>query len=110
LAVFTTQASKYAFFVPVAIGLGLLSSKIKDLYKRNVFRIYSLVAFLLILILHMALEQNAMTVPMYGVAVFVAALQPWKKFRLDSYIYRQRILTEFIFSIIYYVKYYKYLL
>lgn len=83
LAVFATQASKYAFFIPVAIGLGLLSNKINNLYKQNVFRIYSLIAVLLSLIVHLTVEYNALTAPIYGIAVFIAALQPWKRIPLN---------------------------
>jgi len=84
LIVFTTQASKYAFFIPVAIRLGLLNNRINNLYKQNVFRIYSLIAVLFSLVAHLTLEHNALTAPVYGIAVFVAALQPWKRipFRL----------------------------
>jgi peptidoglycan/LPS O-acetylase OafA/YrhL len=81
---FIGQSTKYAFFIPVAIGLGLLSNKINNLYKQNVFRICSLIAVLLSLILHFTLGLIALTAPMYGIAVFIAALQPWKRipFRL----------------------------
>lgn len=81
---FAAQASKYAFFVPVAIGVGLLGAKLNNLYKQNVFRVYSLAAVLLSLIFHLTLKQNALTAPLFGIAVFVAALQPWKRipFRL----------------------------
>jgi hypothetical protein len=84
LVIFTTQASKYAFFIPVAIGLGLLSNKISNLYRQNDFRIYSLIAVLFSLIIHLTLEYSELTAPVYGIAVFVAALQPWKRipFRL----------------------------
>lgn len=82
--VFTIQSSKYAFFIPIAIGLGLLSDKINNLYKLNVFRICSLIAVLFTLIFHLTTENNTLTAPMYGIAVFMAALQPWKRipFRL----------------------------
>jgi peptidoglycan/LPS O-acetylase OafA/YrhL len=84
LVIFATQASKYVFFIPVAVGLALLSNKIDNLYKQNIFRVCSLIAVLFCLIFHLTLERNALTAPMYGVAVFIAALQPWKRipFRL----------------------------
>jgi peptidoglycan/LPS O-acetylase OafA/YrhL len=84
LMVFTIQSGKYAFFIPIAIGIGLLSNKINSLYKLNAFRICSLIAVLFTLIVHLTTEKNTLTAPMYGIAVFMAALQPWKRipFRL----------------------------
>lgn len=84
LMVFVVQASKYVFFIPVAIGLGLLSNKINNFYKRNFFRICSLIAVLFCLIVHLTTEKNSLTAPLYGIAAFMAALQPWKRipFRL----------------------------
>ena len=81
LIVFVGQSAKYIFFIPIAVGLGLLIDKINNLYKQNVFRIYSLTAVLFILILHLTLGLIALTAPMYGIAVFIAALQPWKRIR-----------------------------
>jgi peptidoglycan/LPS O-acetylase OafA/YrhL len=83
LKLFIVQASRYAFFIPVAIGLGLLSNKINSLYKLTVFRICSLIAVLFTLIVHLT-KTNSLTAIMYGIAVFMAALQPWKRipFRL----------------------------
>ena len=82
LTIFIIQASKYVFFIPVAIGLGLLSQKINVLYRQNVFRIYSLAAVGLSLIIHLTAEPNSLTAPLYGFAVFMAALQPWKRIPL----------------------------
>ena len=84
LIVFIGQSTKYIFFILIAVGLGLLSEKINNLYKQNVFRICSLIAVLFTLILHLTLDLIALTAPMYGIAVFIAALQPWKRisFRL----------------------------
>jgi peptidoglycan/LPS O-acetylase OafA/YrhL len=83
LMVFTVQTSRYAFFIPVAIGLGLLSNKINSLYKLKVFRICSLIAVFFTLFVHLT-RTNSLTAPMYGIAVFMVALQPWKRipFRL----------------------------
>jgi peptidoglycan/LPS O-acetylase OafA/YrhL len=84
LIVFIGQSTKYTFFILIAVGLGLLSEKINNLYKQNLFRICSLIAVLLSLILHLTLGLIALTAPIYGIAVFIAALQPWKRipFRL----------------------------
>jgi peptidoglycan/LPS O-acetylase OafA/YrhL len=84
LIAFIGQSTKYFFFIPIAVGLGLLSDKINNLFKQNIFRICSLIAVLFSLILHLTLGLIAVTAPMYGIAVFIAALQPWKRipFRL----------------------------
>jgi peptidoglycan/LPS O-acetylase OafA/YrhL len=77
--IFIVQASKYAFFIPIAVGLGILSDKINNFYKQNGFRIFSLASVLFSLILHLTVEHSALTAPTYGIAVFMAALQPWKR-------------------------------
>lgn len=106
LMIFTVQASKYAFFIPVAIGLGLLSSKINNLYKRNVFRICSLMTVLFSMIAHLTIENNSLTAPVYGIAAFLAALQPWKRisFRLiyisAAYSYGIYILHYFLCQVL----------
>ncbi|HEY0658835.1 MAG TPA: acyltransferase [Pyrinomonadaceae bacterium] len=84
LIMFIVQSSKYTFFILIAVGLGLLSNKINNLYKQNVFRICSLIAVLFSLILHLTLDHIALTAAIYGIAVFIAALQPWERisFRL----------------------------
>jgi peptidoglycan/LPS O-acetylase OafA/YrhL len=106
LMVFTEQASKYAFFIPVAIGLGLLRGKINNLFRQNVFRICSLIAVLLSLIAHIALEKNSLTAPLYGITAFLVALQPWKRisFRLiyisAAYSYGIYILHYFLCQVL----------
>jgi peptidoglycan/LPS O-acetylase OafA/YrhL len=84
LITFITQSTKYVFFIPIAVGLGLLNGKINNLYNHGVFRVVSLVAVLFSLILHLTLDLITLTAPLYGIAVFLAALQPWKRipFRL----------------------------
>jgi peptidoglycan/LPS O-acetylase OafA/YrhL len=106
LLIFTVQSSKYAFFIPIAVGLGLLSNKINSLYKLNVVRICSLITVLLSLIAHVTLGYNSLTAPMYGIAAFMAALQPWKRisFRLvyisAAYSYGIYILHFFLCEIL----------
>jgi peptidoglycan/LPS O-acetylase OafA/YrhL len=82
LKIFIQQASKYVFFIPIAVGLGILSNQINNLYKRNVFRICSLIAVLFSLIFHMTVGYSAISAPIYGISAFMAALQPWKKIPL----------------------------
>ncbi|MCU1288232.1 MAG: hypothetical protein JWN60_461 [Acidobacteria bacterium] len=99
---FIVQSSKYTFFIPIAVGLALLSNEINSLFKRNIFRVCSLAAVLFSLILHLTLEYIAITAAMYGIAVFIAALQPWKRipFRLvyisAAYSYGTYILHFFL--------------
>lgn len=100
--IFTVQSIKYVFFIPVAIGLGLLSNKINNLFKSNLFRICSSMAVLFSLITHLLLEYNSITAPAYGITVFLFALQPWKRveFRLiyiaAAYSYGTYILHFFL--------------
>ncbi len=77
--IFIKQSSKYIFFILIAIGVGLLITKINNLYKQRIFRICSLIAVLFSMILHLTTGYIGLTAAMYGIAVFAAALQPWKR-------------------------------
>jgi peptidoglycan/LPS O-acetylase OafA/YrhL len=95
---FVSQTSNYILYVPVAIGFGLMSGHISNLFARPVFRFISLVLVLITMTVHVGTSNIPLTREIYGIAVFAAALQPWKKIpfslwqKLASYSYGVYIL------------------
>jgi peptidoglycan/LPS O-acetylase OafA/YrhL len=79
LRLFVSQASNYILYVPIAVGIGLMSRKINDLFTHNSFRFISLLIVLIAMIVHVSNSDIPLTREIYGVAVFLAALQPWRK-------------------------------
>ena len=83
LRIFVSQAGSYVLYIPVAVGLGLIADKINRLFERAVFRRLWLAFVLTTMILHVAANNVLWTREIYGVAVFIAALQPWGKISFD---------------------------
>ena len=79
LKLFVSQAGNYILYIPVAVGIGLMSGKINDLFARALFRRLSLAAVLIAAAIHIGSNNIPLTREIYGVAVFLAALQPWRK-------------------------------
>lgn len=100
LQIFADQTSRYCFYIPVGIGLGLISKHIRLIFQNAFFRRISLVSVIIGMILHtrfyIPLSQE-----IYGLAIFIAALQPWKNLpfafwkKLISYSYGVYILHFF---------------
>jgi peptidoglycan/LPS O-acetylase OafA/YrhL len=84
LQIFAAQASRYLLYIPAAVGLGLMRDKIDGLFRNAFYRKLSLVLTVIAMLLHTA---GSTAVPatqeIYGIAVFLAALQPWKKVAFD---------------------------
>jgi peptidoglycan/LPS O-acetylase OafA/YrhL len=76
---FVSQASNYILYIPIAVGIGLMSRKINDLFARTAFRLVSLAIVLIAMIVHVGSGGILLTREIYGVAVFLAALQPWSR-------------------------------
>lgn len=74
-----SQAGSHIFYIPVAVGLALVSDKIRDLFARAAVRRFSLAAALLALTVHLTANGAGFTREFYGIAIFLAALQPWAK-------------------------------
>ena len=79
LRIFVSQAGNYILYIPIAVGIGLAADKINDLFDRNAFRRLSLAAALVTMLVHLGTDGVLWTREIYGVAVFLAALQPWGK-------------------------------
>lgn len=79
LRIFVSQASNYILYIPIAVGFGLMNRKINDLFTRPVFRLISLAFVLIAIVAHVSNSGIPLTREIYGVAVFLAALQPWRK-------------------------------
>lgn len=81
LRIFVEQASHYIFYIPLAVGCGLLSDKIKDWFECPFFRRLSLAFVFIALAAHLGASGVLLTREIFGAAVFLAALQPWGKIR-----------------------------
>jgi len=79
LRIFVSQAGNYIFYIPVAFGLALASGKINELFARARFRRLSLAVVLITMLLHVGTNGIPLTREIYGIVVFLAALQPWEK-------------------------------
>lgn len=100
LQIFADQTSRYFFYIPVGIGLGLVSKYIYSLFQNPFFRKLSLVSVIIGMLLHTRFY-IPVSQEIYGLTVFLAALQPWKKLpfsfweKLVSYSYGIYILHFF---------------
>ncbi|MCY7347765.1 MAG: acyltransferase [Pyrinomonadaceae bacterium] len=79
LKLFVSQAGNYILYIPVAVGIGLMSGKINDLFARAAFRRLSLAAVLIAAAIHIGSNNVPLTREIYGITMFLAALQPWRK-------------------------------
>ncbi len=79
LKLFISQAGNYILYIPIAVGCGLMRERISDLFARAAFRRLSLVFVLIAMAIHVGTNIIPFTREIYGVAVFLAALQPWRK-------------------------------
>ena len=79
LRIFVSQAGNYIFYIPVAVGLALASGKINELFARARVRRLSLALVSITMLLHVGTNGIPFTREIYGIAVFLAALQPWGK-------------------------------
>ena len=79
LKLFISQAGNYILYIPIAVGFGLMRGRINDLFARAAFRRLSLAVVLVAMAIHVGTNGVPFTKEIYGVAVFLAALQPWKK-------------------------------
>lgn len=78
LNIFISQTGNYLLFIPLGIGFGLLSGKINYLFQKSNFRNLSIFLIFLTMMLHLLATGIPFTSELYGTAVFLAALQPWK--------------------------------
>jgi peptidoglycan/LPS O-acetylase OafA/YrhL len=85
LRIFVSQASNYILYIPIAVGLALVSDKINQLFTHARFRYASLAVVLISLVIHLQTTDALLTKEFYGVAVFMAALQPWRKITLNGW-------------------------
>jgi peptidoglycan/LPS O-acetylase OafA/YrhL len=79
LKFFISQAGNYILYIPVAVGLALGRGKINDLFARAQFRRASLALVLITMTIHVGTNGILWTREIYAVAVFLTALQPWRK-------------------------------
>ena len=79
LKLFISQAGNYILYIPIAVGCGLMRGRINDLFARAAFRRLSLAVVLVAMAIHVGTNGVPFTKEIYGIAVFLAALQPWKK-------------------------------
>lgn len=79
LDIFLSQTGNYLLYIPVAVGFGLLNDKIKYLFNTQFFRLVSLVIVLATMLIHLKTSVVPLTKELYGTAVFLAALYPWRK-------------------------------
>jgi len=91
LQIFVEQTSRYILFIPLAIGLGLTSGTIIELFKKKFCRRISLLLVILVMLLHVRTLSSAASQEFYGLVVFLAALQPWKKI---SYRFWQKLVEQ----------------
>jgi peptidoglycan/LPS O-acetylase OafA/YrhL len=77
LRLFVSQVSNYILYIPLAVGIGLMSGRINDLFAQTRFRFVSLVLVLITMIIHVCSSGIPLTREIYSIAVFLAALQPW---------------------------------
>ena len=85
LRIFVSQAGNYIFYIPVAVGLALGCGKINELFARARFRRLSLAVVLITMLLHVGTNGIPLTREIYGIAVFLAALQPWRKISFSGW-------------------------
>jgi peptidoglycan/LPS O-acetylase OafA/YrhL len=85
LRIFVSQAGNYIFYIPVAVGLALGCSKINELFAHARFRRLSLAVVLITMLLHVGTNGIPLTREIYGIAVFLAALQPWRKISFSGW-------------------------
>ena len=79
LRIFASQAVNYSVYIAVAVGLGLISSKLNNLFARPVFRRSVVIAAITTMPIHIWSNNVPLTREIYGIAVFLAAIQPWEK-------------------------------
>jgi peptidoglycan/LPS O-acetylase OafA/YrhL len=77
--IFISQASYYVLYIPIAAAAALYDDKIRELFARAFFRRLSLIFVFAAAAAHIGIETAQQTREIFGVAVFFAALQPWRK-------------------------------
>ncbi len=79
LRLLVSQIGNYILYIPIAVGCGLMRERIGDLFARAAFRRLSLASVLIAMAIHVGTGGVPFSREIYGVAVFLAALQPWEK-------------------------------
>ncbi|HLM60743.1 MAG TPA: acyltransferase [Pyrinomonadaceae bacterium] len=95
LRIFVSQAGNYIFYIPVAVGLAMASGRINELFARARFRRLSLAVVLITMLVHVGTNGVPFSREIYGIAVFLAALQPWEKIRFRGW----QILASYSYGI-----------
>ena len=79
LQIFVSQACTFIAYIPIAVGLGLVSDRIRQMFSEVRCRRVVLIKAFAAMALHLASNNAPLTREIYGIAVFVAALLPWPK-------------------------------
>lgn len=108
LQIFASQVSRCFLYIPVAVGFGLISDKIENLFKNAFYRKVSLWLAVVAMLLHVNLSAIPATQEIYGIAVFLVTLQPWRKIKFNfwqkliAYSYGIYILHFFLVHILWF--------
>jgi len=79
LQIFAEQVSRYFIFIPLGIGLGLASRSLNEWFSKPLFRKLVLCLAVVAMLAHVRASTIPATQLFYGLAVFLAALLPWKR-------------------------------
>lgn len=83
LRLFISQVSAYILYVPTGIGIALAADKINQLFGLSFFRLISAALVVLAAIVHTMPYEVPFSREVYGISVFLFAIQPWKKIKLN---------------------------
>ena len=83
LRLFISQVSAYILYVPIGIGIGLAADKINKIFSFPFYRILSAAIVILTAFAHTTAYEIQFSRELYGISVFLFAIQPWKKLPLN---------------------------
>ena len=95
LRIFFPQVSYYVMYIPAGVGIALISDKISQWFARPVIRRLSLGMALIAAAAHIGTNEFVRTKEVYGLAVFLLALQPFGKIRFGFV----RVLAKYSYGI-----------
>ena len=83
LRVAVMQSIAYAKYVPLGVAVALAAGTIERLYRRNAFRVATVLFAAVACLVHITVPAPAVSRPFYSMAVFIALLRPWPAGALD---------------------------
>lgn len=83
LRLFISQVSAYILYVPVGIGIGLAADKVNKIFDFSIWRLLSAAVAVFAAIIHTIEYEIPLSRELYGISVFLFAIQPWRKLRLN---------------------------